>query len=193
MDAWRTIRGCCIAFHATGYEYNFVNLQQNTCFPYKPYLDTASLFKMGHDLVWQESGAWLYMSFNFSVFREYWHVGQAHGHTGKTISRQLHAAISRLSEEGVVAGILHGEDGYSATKNVFLDHLFTFYGSAMKHYTDRLYSDKCWVVHTHDEGEGGYTSDGVGKEESDEEDEEEEAERIRSVLMREGIKRETDE
>jgi len=61
---------------------------------------------MGHDYIWilikkdgdkfkrVENGTNGYISFNWSMFSDIWHISDSHAYTGKTIAQQLDKAIT---------------------------------------------------------------------------------------------------
>ena len=121
---------------------------------------------MGHDCIWvtpkgETKDAEFYISYNHSVFSDYWHISQACGHKGSTILRQLKKVIHKLAEEGVRPEINKGEDVWTKSKDVFLFHLVKLAIKCEKNMENRLYSDcEDVVVKFTDDG---YESDGEQK------------------------------
>jgi hypothetical protein len=104
---------------------------------------------MGHDCCWvKPKGSQVdfnddtfYISYNFGKFSDYWHISEAHGHSGKTILHQLEKVLFKLTQEGVTPKLENGQDGWSASKNVFMLHLVRLKTQCSKHLKDHLYSD----------------------------------------------------
>jgi hypothetical protein len=63
------------------------------------------------------------LSFNFTKYSEYWYVGQAHGHKGSVIARQIQIAIDQLDAKYISYTLLDDQDGWSSDLNVFHHHL----------------------------------------------------------------------
>lgn len=82
-----------------------------------------------------------YLSYNFNIFRDYWHITQIHKHRGKTISKQIEIILKNLETEGITSQINKGEDGWTATKNVFAYHLTRIKNMAQKYPFHRFYID----------------------------------------------------
>lgn len=85
-----------------------------------------------------------YISFNFTKYKEYWHVSQGHGHSGRVVAIQLRNVIQRLSDACIDASIPDGGDGWTSTIEVFHYHikrLLTF----VEQYPDTTFlSDQIW-------------------------------------------------
>ena len=106
---------------------------------------------MGHDCYWiapktnvyKFTDEGFYISFNFSEYSHWWHISDAHGHTGKTILCQVEKVLRNLKNAGFKAIIKDGEDGWTTNENVFMFHLERLRSQCKHHLTDRLYSDQC--------------------------------------------------
>jgi hypothetical protein len=82
------------------------------------------------------------ISFNFSKFREYWHVRQLHGHTGVHNLKILNKAEKRMVREGISECVLDGQDGWTSAINIFLYHTRRFIDICKKYPTFLFFSDQ---------------------------------------------------
>lgn len=82
---------------------------------------------MGYDISSEDSLFNGYLSYNFSKFSDYWYIKKhLQGHKASTIVKYLKIGIQKLEDAGVKPGFNKGEDGWSASLNVFSSHLNRF-------------------------------------------------------------------
>lgn len=82
---------------------------------------------MGFNITSEDSLFDGYLSYNFSKFKDYWYIKKhLQGHKASTIIKYLKIGIQKLQDAGVNPGINKGEDGWSASLNVFSSHLNRF-------------------------------------------------------------------
>jgi hypothetical protein len=147
---------------------------------------------MGHDYIWckgkynegreRASG---YVSSNWNVMSKYWHISNAHGHTGRTIAKQLEKAIEEAKKAigaplNAAMEMPDGMDGWGHKKNgeptedertrVFICIMERIHGEAIEHPTLRLWSDQVGAIDQEYAGDSDDPSD--DSDDSDEEPDE---------------------
>jgi len=82
---------------------------------------------MGFDILSEDGLFDDYLSYNFSIFSEYWYIKQhLHGHKASTILKYIKIGIQKLRDSGIQSGVQPGQNGWSPEKNIFLTHLERF-------------------------------------------------------------------
>lgn len=98
---------------------------------------------MGYEIIIMDGNNTLdidYMSYNFSKFRDIWHVSFMNNKTGKEILLTLKKIRNTLKERGNTGILrLNEEDGWTGNENVFLYHINRLILKCMKYSECKFY------------------------------------------------------
>lgn len=128
---------------------------------------------MGFDITSGDSLFNGYLSYNFSKFSDYWYIRKhLQGHKASTIVKYLKIGIQRILDAEINPGFNKGEDGWSASLNVFsyhLNHFLEEITELIKKYPSHA-NTRYYIDQTSNPGETDY-SDVVSEPDVDTEDE----------------------
>jgi hypothetical protein len=102
---------------------------------------------MGHDVDLLDDSGHIddefYISFNFGVYEDYWHISDSHGRRCKTTLFKIQNAIKWLREDGIEPGFPPGMDAWSVDRRVFLQHLIDIEALFKRYPNSWVFSDQC--------------------------------------------------
>ena len=91
-----------------------------------------------------------HISTNFTVYDVYWHVRNAHGHSGHVVALQLQNAIHRMKVNGYKGVITIGSDEWTQSPEVFMYHLERLLSFVERYPNATFLSDQLWILEPDD-------------------------------------------
>ena len=104
-----------------------------------------------------------HMSTNFTVYDGYWHVRNAHGHSGHVVALQLQNAIHRMKDNGYNGVITIGSNEWTQSPDVFIYHLKKLLLFVERYPNATFISDQVWVLEP-DDNDTDYDTDDEHKD-----------------------------
>ncbi len=120
---------------------------------------------MGHDIEIRDRGPnghvlqCTYISFNWSMYKKYFYIGNIHGHSGRLAAQYIQKALEELAKNGFIPNVNMRVNNWGHTKDknawkdlnyerdrlcMFADHLRRFLAFAEEYPDGYWYSDQIW-------------------------------------------------